>query len=298
MSVVKNRYDFVFLFDCQDGNPNGDPDSDNSPRFDPETFQGLVSDVCLKRKVRDYVLYANSESGTVRNGYDIFVIAGNTLESRQKMPYQELKEEIKPEGSKTKAADIEKARAWMSRRFFDIRAFGAVMSTTEFNCGQVRGPIQLTFARSIDRVLATEHTISRQAFTGEKDIKNSTGTFGRKHTIAYGLYVAHGFINPMFAERTGVSEEDLATFWNALRCMFDVDRSAARGLMSTRGLYIFKHESKLGNAQAQTLFESVSVTRKEGVASPRAFSDYAITLPAATPAGVEFLNGTVQATAV
>jgi CRISPR-associated protein Csd2 len=292
VNPIQNRYDFVLFFDCQDGNPNGDPDSDNSPRFDPETFQGLVSDVRLKRKIRDYVLYENSQTGTVRPGYDVFVLAGNTLESRQRMPYDHLKGEIKPEGPKTKLADIEKARAWMCQNFFDIRAFGAVMSTTDFNCGQVRGPVQLTFSRSIDRVFTTEHTISRQAFTGEKDIKSGTGTFGRKHTVAYGLYRAHGFINPMFADKTGFSEEDLEMLWRALQNMFDVDRSAARGLMSTRGLYIFKHNSKLGSASAQPLFESIKVKRNDGVESPRAFSDYTITPPdpATLPADIELIQ--------
>lgn len=168
MAIVQHRYDFVLLFDCQDGNPNGDPDSDNSPRVDPETFQGLVSDVCLKRKIRDYVLHAHSSNGKVDKGYDIFVLAGNTLESRQRLPYENLKGEIEPKGKDTKPSDIAKARVWMCDNFFDIRAFGAVMSTTEFNCGQVRGPVQLTFSRSIDRVLTTEHTISRQAFTGKR----------------------------------------------------------------------------------------------------------------------------------
>jgi CRISPR-associated protein Csd2 len=291
MSAIQNRYDFVLFFDCQDGNPNGDPDADNSPRFDPETFQGLVSDVCLKRKIRDYVLYENSQDGTVRTGYDVFVLAGNTLESRQRMPYENLKD-IEAKGKDTKTADIEKARAWMCDNFFDIRSFGAVMSTTSFNCGQVRGPVQITFSRSIDRVFTTEHTISRQAFTGEKDIKAGTGTFGRKHTVAYGLYRAHGFINPMFADKTGFSEDDLQMLWRALLNMFDVDRSAARGLMSTRGLYIFKHDSKLGSARAQQLFESIIVKRNEGVESPRSFSDYTITPPetANLPAGIELIS--------
>jgi CRISPR-associated protein Csd2 len=288
MSAIQNRYDFVLFFDCQDGNPNGDPDSDNSPRSDPETFQGLVSDVCLKRKIRDYVLYANTQDGTVRQGYDVFVLAGNTLESRQRMPFDHLN---LPKGKETRTADTEKARAWMCQNFFDIRSFGAVMSTTDFNCGQVRGPVQLTFSRSIHRVFSTEHTISRQAFTGEKDIKAGTGTFGRKHTIAYGLYRTYGFINPMFADKTGFSEEDLQMLWKALRNMFDLDRSAARGLMSTRGLYVFKHDSKLGAAPAQGLFESIAVDRKEGVENPRSFGDYTITPPdqASLPAGVELI---------
>jgi CRISPR-associated protein Csd2 len=179
----------------------------------------------------------------------------------------------------------------MCENFFDIRAFGAVMSTTEFNCGQVRGPVQLTFGRSIDRVFTTEHTISRQAFTGEKDIKAGTGTFGRKHTIAYGLYRAHGFINPVFAKQTGFSDDDLGFLWRALGNMFDLDRSAARGLMSARELFVFKHKSALGEAPAHKLFESVSARLKEGVVSPRSFNDYLLSGPesSALPAGVELL---------
>ncbi|HET6842582.1 MAG TPA: type I-C CRISPR-associated protein Cas7/Csd2 [Candidatus Angelobacter sp.] len=290
---IENRYDFVLLFDCQDGNPNGDPDSDNSPRIDPETFQGLVSDVCLKRKLRDYVLHTHSHNGSIQKGYDVFVLAGNTLESRQKLPYEHLKGELEAKGRDTKPADIEKARSWMCQNFFDIRAFGAVMSTTAFNCGQVRGPVQMTFARSIDRILSTEHTISRQAFTGEKDVKSGTGTFGRKHTIAYGLYRAHGFINPVFSEKTGFSDSDLTLLWKALAHLFDLDRSAARGLMATRGLYIFKHDSKLGSAPAHRLFEMISVKIKDGVESPRRFEDYVVTVPKQSdlPQGVQLTDG-------
>jgi CRISPR-associated protein Csd2 len=298
MSIVQTRYDFVYLFDCQDGNPNGDPDADNSPRFDPETFQGLVSDVCLKRKIRDYVYQSHMQGEKPQKGYDVFVLAGNTLESRQRQPFEHLKGEIEPKGKDTKSSDIETARKWMCENFFDIRAFGAVMSTTEFNCGQVRGPVQLTFARSIDRIFTTEHTISRQAFTGEKDIKSGTGTFGRKHTVAYGLYLAHGFINPVFAEKTGFTDDDLSELWKALRNLFDLDRSAARGLMAARGLYIFKHDSKLGSAPAHQLFETVSVKLKEGVLSPRSFSDYIVTAPSALPSGITLLEGSSLAAAV
>lgn len=289
MSVIENRYDFYFLFDCQDGNPNGDPDSDNSPRVDPETFHGLVSDVCLKRKIRDYVSYAKSG----QKGYRIFIQSGSTLESKQKEPFEALKDAITAKGKDTKPTDIEKARDWMCANFFDVRAFGAVMSTTEFNCGQVRGPVQVTFARSKDRILSTEHTISRQAFTGEKDIKSGTGTFGRKHTVAYGLYAAHGYINPVFAEKTGFTNEDLNLLWKALANLFELDRSASRGTMSTRGLYIFKHESKLGNAPAQSLFEKIDVKLKDGVESPRSFSDYTVTLPSpdSLPAGITLIDG-------
>jgi CRISPR-associated protein Csd2 len=294
MSIVQNRYDFVLLFDCQDGNPNGDPDSDNSPRIDPETFQGLISDVCLKRKIRDYIFHSHSKAGIPAKGYEIFVMSPHTLESRQRMPFDNLKGEIKPERDKTKPSDVNKARAWMCENFFDVRAFGAVMSTTDFNCGQVRGPVQVTFSRSIDRVLTTEHTISRQAFTTEKEreAKSGTGTFGRKHTVAYGLYRAHGFINPVFAEKTGFSENDLTVLWKALGSLFDLDRSAARGLMATRGLYIFKHDSKLGSAPAHKLFESVSIKLKEGVVSPRSFNDYTVSVDrSAVPEGVEIIEG-------
>lgn len=293
MSIVQNRYDFIYLFDCQDGNPNGDPDSDNSPRFDPETFQGLVTDVCLKRKIRDYVYQSHLHGETPEPGYDVFVLAGNTLESRQRQPFEHLTGQIEAKGKDTKPTDIEKARAWMCDNFFDIRAFGAVMSTTDFNCGQVRGPVQLTFSRSIDRIFTTEHTISRQAFTGEKDIKSGTGTFGRKHTVAYGLYLAHGFINPVFAAKTGFSEGDLAELWKALANLFDLDRSAARGMMAARGLYIFKHDSRLGSAPANQLFDTVSVKLKEGVVSPRSFSDYIVTSPepSALPVGITLMEG-------
>jgi CRISPR-associated protein Csd2 len=295
MSIIENRYDFVYLFDCQDGNPNGDPDADNSPRFDPETFQGLVSDVCLKRKIRDYVRYAKTADDEPASGYKIFVLSGNTLESNQRQPFEELNgdDKIEAKGKDTKPTDIERARQWMCKNFFDVRAFGAVMSTTEFNCGQVRGPVQITFARSIDRILPTEHTISRQAFTGEKDIKSGTGTLGRKFTIPYGLYLAHGYINPVFAAKTGFSEDDLALLWKALANLFELDRSAARGNMSARGLYIFKHDSKLGNAQAQKLFESIKIEKKPEIESPRAFTDYTVVLPdpGTLPEGITFIDG-------
>jgi CRISPR-associated protein Csd2 len=295
MSTIENRYDFVYVFDCQDGNPNGDPDSDNSPRFDPETFNGLVSDVCLKRKIRDYVSNSTTVGAIPETENRIFVLSGNTLESNQRQPFEKWEGDDKPEakGKDTKPTDIDKARLWMCKNFFDVRAFGAVMSTTEFNCGQVRGPVQITFARSIDRILPTEHTISRQAFTGEKDIKSGTGTLGRKYTIPYGLYLAHGYINPVFAAKTGFSEDDLALLWKALANLFELDRSAARGTMSSRGLYIFKHESKLGNAQAQRLFDTIKIEKKPDVESPRSFADYTVVPPdpSTLPAGITYIDG-------
>jgi CRISPR-associated protein Csd2 len=292
MRMVENRYDFVLYFDCQDGNPNGDPDSNNEPRFDPDTFQGLVTDVCIKRKIRDYIFQSQQENASVRKGYEIFVLAGNTLESRQRMPYDNLKSEITPAGAKTKAAEIARARSWMCEHFFDVRTFGAVMSTTEFNCGQVRGPVQITFARSVDRVFSSEHTIYRQAFTGERDIKSGTGTFGKKHTVAYGLYRAQGFISPAFARQTGFHEDDLTLLWKALGNMFELDRSATRGLMSTRELFVFKHRSALGNAPAHRLFELVTARKRDGVETPRCYFDYVITapIPSQLPDGVDLLR--------
>lgn len=294
MSTIENRYDFVYYFDCQDGNPNGDPDSDNSPRFDPETFQGLVTDVCLKRKVRDYVHQSQQEEGKVRKGYDIFVLAGYTLENRQRKSYEHLKLDSDLKSSKDKASDISRARDWMCENFFDIRTFGAVMSTKEFNCGQVRGPAQLTFARSVDRVFSTEHTITRQAFTKEEKKEQSSGTteMGKKHTVAYGLYRAHGFINPAFAGQTKFSEEDLALLWKALGNMFDLDHSAARGLMAARELFVFKHRSALGEAPAHRLFELVSAKLRDGIEAPRSYQDYVVTAPDSSqlPGGVELLQ--------
>jgi CRISPR-associated protein Csd2 len=286
MSILENRYDFVYFFDCADGNPNGDPDSDNSPRVDPETFQGLVSDVCLKRKIRDYV----AAKGIVDPGYNIFVMSGPTLEHQQKLSYDGLKIEPKTQ-DRNKIAE---ARAWMCQNFFDVRAFGAVMSTTDFNCGQVRGPLQITFARSLDRVFTTEHAITRVAYTKEEKAKSTTGSteMGRKHTIAYGLYRAYGFLNPVFARQTGFSNEDLDLVWKALGSMFDIDRSAARGLMAARRLFVFKHDSALGEAPAHRLFESVKAKLKEGVVAPRSFDDYEVSGPTAAslPPGVELLD--------
>jgi CRISPR-associated protein Csd2 len=251
--------------------------------------------VCLKRKIRDYVSNSTIVGAIPETENRIFVLSGKTLESNQRQPFENWEGEDKPEakGKDTKPTDIEKARQWMCKNFFDVRAFGAVMSTTEFNCGQVRGPVQITFARSIDRILPTEHTISRQAFTGEKDIKSGTGTLGRKYTIPYGLYLAHGYINPVFAARTGFSEDDLALLWKALANLFELDRSAARGTMSSRGLYIFKHESKLGNAQAQRLFDTIKIEKKPDVESPRSFADYTVTPPdpSTLPAGITYIDG-------
>ena len=277
MSELKNRIDFVYIFDVQDGNPNGDPDAGNLPRVDAETGMGLVTDVCLKRKVRNYVQVAKD----CAEGYDIFIKEKAVLNKSIDAAHDE--ESVKNAKDKTSAA-----RDVMCRKFFDIRTFGAVMSTGK-NAGQVRGPIQLTFARSIDPIAAMEHSITRMAVATEKEAEKQGGdnrTMGRKATVPYGLYVCHGFISANLAKQTGFSEEDLALFWDALKNMFDVDRSAARGLMSAQKLIVFKHDSVLGNAPANKLFDLVKVEKKcEG--APRAFSDYTVTINKdALPAGV------------
>jgi CRISPR-associated protein Csd2 len=293
-TVIANRHDFVLLFDVQDGNPNGDPDMDNMPRFDPETYQGLVSDVSIKRKIRDYVSARMSLGGAVTPGYDIYVQSGHSLESRQKLPYENLSG-LSAKGSRddSTAANIDRARQWMCEHFFDVRAFGAVMSTKKFNCGQVRGPVQVTFARSVDRVLHTQYGITRVAYTTEEKTvelssKGANTEMGSKQAIAYGLYRAHGFVSPHLASGpsgTGFTESDLVLLWEALTNMFDLDRSASRGMMSCRGLFVFRHDSPLGNAPAAGLFERIQLQKTTD--TPRRFGDYALTVDeAALPAGV------------
>lgn len=268
MSELKNRIDFVYIFDVQDGNPNGDPDAGNLPRVDAETGMGLVTDVCLKRKVRNYVQVAK---GCV-NGYDIFIKEKAVLNKSIDAAHED--ESVKNASDKTSAA-----RFVMCGKYFDIRAFGAVMSTGK-NAGQVRGPIQFTFARSVDSIATMEHSITRMAVATEKEAEKQGGdnrTMGRKATVPYGLYVCHGFISANLAKQTGFSEEDLSLFWEALKNMFDVDRSAARGLMSAQKLIVFKHESVLGNAPANKLFDLVEV-KKICDGAPRKFSDYEISI--------------------
>ena len=246
MNELKNRIDFVYVFDVQDGNPNGDPDAGNLPRVDAETGMGLVTDVCLKRKVRNYVQVAKE----LADGYDIFIKEKAVLNNFIDAAHEE--ETVKSAKDKTMAA-----RDVMCKKFYDVRTFGAVMSTGK-NAGQVRGPIQLTFARSIDPVMTSEHSITRMAVATDKEAEKQSGdnrTMGRKSTIPYGLYVCHGFISANLAKQTGFSEEDLNLFWEALKNMFDVDRSAARGLMSAQKLIVFKHDSVLGNAPANKLFD-------------------------------------------
>jgi CRISPR-associated protein Csd2 len=281
MPAIQNRYEFVYLFDVINGNPNGDPDTGNLPRLDPETGHGLVTDVCLKRKVRNFVMLA--KEGAAPNA--IYIQERTVLNQQHERAYEA--NGLKPEKKKLPKEDCN-ARAvtqWMCDSFYDIRAFGAVMST-EINCGQVRGPVQMTFARSVDPIMPLEVCITRSSATNERD-SDKERTMGRKFIVPYGLYRAHGFISAHLAERTGFSEGDLDLFWNALRNMFEHDRSAAHGEMTARKLAVFKHSSKLGNAPAHRLFEAVTVTRSNGADGvARGYGDYSVAV-GAIPQGVK-----------
>lgn len=283
MSAIGNRYEFVYLFDVTNGNPNGDPDAGNMPRLDPETNQGLVTDVCLKRKIRNYVALEKESTP----GHAIYMQEKSVLNDQHKKAYAALSIEPEPKKLPKEEAKARELTAWMCKNFFDVRAFGAVM-TTEINAGQVRGPIQIAFASSIDPVVPMEVSITRMAVTNEKDLEKER-TMGRKHIVPYGLYRAHGFISAKLAERTGFSEDDLSLLWRALTNMFEHDRSAARGEMAARKLIVFKHDNAMGSAPAHKLFGLVKVNRVNGeVDSPaRGFSDYHVTVDAAAvPAGV------------
>ncbi|MBX2980047.1 MAG: type I-C CRISPR-associated protein Cas7/Csd2 [Flavobacteriales bacterium] len=331
---LTNRYDFVLIFDVKDGNPNGDPDAGNLPRLDAETGHGLVTDVSLKRKVRNYVSLVKPEtdddnSANYAEGkdtkarYHIFVREKGILNNEIEKAYA-LSPAVKAgveawqkwkQNSKKKDKGAEKAakpsrhyedlaRDWMCHNFYDIRTFGAVMSTGDEKesgegeeasklkrtAGQVRGPVQLTFARSIDPIVALEHSITRMAVTNEKDLEKER-TMGRKHTVPYGVYRSHGFVSSFLAKQTGFSEVDLKLLWDALKMMFEQDRSAARGQMATRGLYVFQHESELGNAPAHDLFNRITVRKKEGVEVARDFSDYEVLVNENNlPQGVKLLK--------
>lgn len=279
MSAIANRYEFVYLFDVTNGNPNGDPDAGNMPRLDPETNQGLVTDVCLKRKIRNYVALEKSDAeGKPEQGYVIYMQEKSVLNNQHKQAYAALGIEPEPKKLPKNEAKAHELTRWMCANFFDVRAFGAVM-TTEINAGQVRGPIQLAFATSIDPVIPLEVSITRMAVTNEKDLEKER-TMGRKHIIPYGLYRAHGFISAKLAERTGFSEGDLELLWRALINMFEHDRSAARGEMAARKLIVFKHDHPMGNAPAHKLFDLVKVQRVEGeVDTPaRSFTDYEVSI--------------------
>ena len=283
--LLTSRYDFVLLFDVKDGNPNGDPDAGNMPRIDAETGHGLVTDVSLKRKVRNYVGLVNECAPP----YDIYIKEKGVLERTHRAAYEaigataELVDEAgKDDKKKTKRKgsedSVRKARDWICKNFFDVRTFGAVMSTG-VNCGQVRGPVQLTFARSIDPIVASEHSITRMAVATEKEAEAQDGdnrTMGRKHTVPYGLYRAHGFVSAFLAKQTGFGADDLELLFKALEDMFEHDRSAARGQMATRGLYVFKHDSELGNAHAHSLFDRLTVALNNPAAPARDIGAYGV----------------------
>lgn len=267
---INNRYDFVLFFDVKDGNPNGDPDAGNLPRVDPETGHGLVTDVCLKRKVRNYVQLAK---GTAK-GYDIFIKEKVILNNLIDEAHEQEEVKNKEKGDKTEAA-----RQYMCSKYFDVRTFGAVMSTGK-NAGQVRGPVQFTFARSVNQIVPLEHSITRMAVATEAEAEKQQGdnrTMGRKFTVPYGLYRCHGFISPAFAAQTGFNMNDLNLLWDALINMFEHDRSAARGQMATRKLIVFKHETPMGNAHAHNLFDMIKAEAENNPA--RDFCDYKITVP-------------------
>lgn len=278
MSVISNRYDFVILFDVENGNPNGDPDSGNMPRIDPETGLGIVTDVCMKRKIRNYVETARED----KDNYKIYIKESIPLNASDRTAYEACntnEKDIKADKKKNPNIDKE-IRDFMCKNFYDIRTFGAVMTTfvkASLNCGQVRGPVQLGFARSIDPIVPQEITITRVAITTEADAEKKTTEMGRKSIVPYGLYRAEGYISANLARKvTGFSEDDLNLLWEAIVNMFEHDHSAARGKMAVRELIVFKHDTELGNAPAHKLFDTVKITRKNISAPPRKYEDYDI----------------------
>ena len=283
--VINNRYEFVMLFDVENGNPNGDPDAGNMPRTDPETSYGIVTDVCLKRKIRNYTeLVKEGEAG-----YNILIKADKALNTKFTEAYDALGQ---AKGQKGKNSDdVQKARDYICANYFDVRAFGAVMSTGDDPCGIVRGPVQIGFARSVDPVFPQDITVTRQAVTSEKDFENKKTEMGKKSFIPYGLYRAEGYISASLAKKvTGFNEDDLEFLWTAIINMFEDDHSAARGKMCMRKLYVFKHSSPLGNAPSHILFDKITVKRKPDISAARCFGDYEIDIDKNMPDGVEFIE--------
>ena len=282
--AIKNRYDFVMLFDVENGNPNGDPDAGNNPRVDAETGYGYITDVCIKRKIRNYIeLCKEGEAG-----YNILIKPDRALNTKFAEAYEESN---LPMGKKEKNADdIKTARDYMCRNYFDVRAFGAVMSTGDNPCGIVRGPVQINFARSLSPVSIEDVTITRQARTKEESRETGDTEIGRKSIIPYALYRAEGYISASLADKiTGLSDEDVELLWEAIINMFENDHSAARGKMCMRRLYVFKHDNMLGNCPSHILFDKISIVQKDS-APPRSFNDYEITVDGNMPVGVEFIS--------
>lgn len=285
MSAINNRYDFIMLFDVENGNPNGDPDAGNMPRVDAETNYGLVTDVCIKRKIRNFVeLYKNGDDKN-----QILIKMDASLNAKNEATYKSLDLPKNPKGKNKNAVRV--GQDYMCEHYFDVRTFGAVMSTGDFSCGKVTGPVQITFARSIDPVYTQQLTISRQAVTTDKDFELKDNELGKKNIIPYALYRAEGFVSASLAQSvTGFSEEDVQLLWTAIENMFESDRSAARGKMCLRKLIVFKHDSVMGNCPAQTLFDKVTIEKTAGVVYPRKYSDYQVKIDRNMPDGVTLLK--------
>ena len=289
MTTLTNRYEFVLLYDVENGNPNGDPDAGNMPRIDPETGYGIVTDVCLKRKVRNYVEMVKGDAA----GYRIYIKEGIPLNANHVEAYKAVNLPTDDKNFKAKRDDVQRARAWICANFFDVRTFGAVMSTG-LNCGQVRGPVQINFSRSIDPIVQQEVTITRLTVTREEEADKER-TMGRKHIVPYGLYRAEGYVSAKLAndptKGTGFSEEDLNLFWDALINMFEHDHSAARGKMATRSLVVFRHDSDLGNAPSHKLFDLVKVEKNKEAMPARSFGDYTVKVDrTGLPPGVDLIE--------
>lgn len=285
MSAIKNKYDFLMLFDVENGNPNGDPDAGNMPRIDPETSYGIVTDVCIKSKIRNYINICMEGN----EGYNILIKPDKALNTKFEEAYNACGLET---GKKSKNnADVITARNYICKNYFDVRAFGAVMSTGDNSCGTVRGPVQITFAKSYDPIMQSEISITRQARTTEDRKETGDTEMGNKYIVPYALYSAEGYISAMLADKvTGFSDDDLEILWTAIENMFEHDRSAARGKMCLRKLYIFKHSSPLGNCASYKLMDKIKVVKKDGVVVPRSFNDYEISVDNNMPDGVEFIE--------
>ncbi len=282
MEPIKNRYEFTVIFDVENGNPNGDPDAGNMPRIDPETAAGLVTDVCLKRKIRNFVEIFKEDEPY----YNILVKPDKALNTKFTEAYEVIGEKTGQKGKNPEA--VRAARDYICQNYFDVRTFGAVMSTGNDPCGIVRGPVQISFAKSVDPIFTQDITITRQARTIEDKRDTGETEMGRKSIVPYGLYRADGYVSAMLAQKiTKFSEEDLELLWDAIINMFEHDRSAARGKMCVRKLYVFKHDSVLGNAPANVLFDKIVISKKDGVEVPRSFNDYEITVDKNMPEGVE-----------
>lgn len=284
-NAIKNRYEFVMFFDVENGNPNGDPDAGNMPRTDPETSIGIVTDVCLKRKIRNFVELAREGEP----GFNILVKSDRSLNSKFTEAYTEQGLAVNQKGKNPD--DVKKAQMYICENYYDVRTFGAVMSTGNDPCGIVRGPVQINFAKSVDPVFVQDITITRQAVTNDKDFEKKSNEMGKKSFVSYGLYRCEGYVSALLAQKvTGFSEDDLELLWQAIINMFENDRSAARGKMCLRKLYVFKHDSALGDAPAHVLFDKITAVRNADVVVPRKFADYTITVNDAMPQGVTLIE--------